>query len=145
MPPLWDHNLNRLGARFQSLGRALEQPGRLRRKLTGVRLDEDVMGFAARAYVRAGDVRTVLDVGANEGQFARTALQAFPAAKIFCFEPLPAAQGALHALAGGHPGRLEVEPFALGDSDGHVDFNVVASHLDFRAIIPRGEARSWAV
>ena len=126
MPTPWNRNLNRLGARFQSLGRALEQPGRLRRKLRGVHLDEDVMGLAARPYVSAGNVRTVLDVGANEGQFARTALQAFPAATIFCFEPLPAAQAALRALADGHPGRLQVEPFALGDSDGHVDFNVTA-------------------
>jgi FkbM family methyltransferase len=126
MPLPWDRNLNRLGARFQSLGRALEQPGRLRRKLTGVHLDEDVMGFALRPYVRAADVRVVLDIGANEGQFARTALHAFPAATIFSFEPLPAAQAALRALAEGHPGRLEVEPFALGDSDGHVDFNVTA-------------------
>jgi FkbM family methyltransferase len=126
MSPPWDRNLNRLGARVQSLGRALEQPGRLRRKLTGVRLDEDVMGFAARPYVRAGAVRTVLDIGANEGQFARTALQAFPAARIFSFEPLPAAQAALRALAKDLGDRLQVEPFALGDSDGHVDFNVTA-------------------
>lgn len=126
MPPLWDRNLNRLGVRFQSLGRALEQPGRLRRKLTGVHLDEDVMGFAARPYVRAAEVGMVLDVGANEGQFARTALQAFPAAQIVCFEPLPAAQAALRALAAANPGRMQVEPFALGDSDGHVDFNVTA-------------------
>jgi FkbM family methyltransferase len=126
MPLPWDLNLNRLGARFQSLGRALEQPGRLRRKLTGIHLDEDVMGFAVRPYVHAADVRVVLDIGANEGQFARTALQAFPAATIFSFEPLPAAQAALRGLAEEYPGRLEVEAFALGDADGHVDFNVTA-------------------
>ena len=119
-----DQLLHRLGLRLQSFGRALEQPGRLRRKFTGVRLDEDLMGLALRPYMRADGVRTVLDVGANEGQFASTAVFAFPAAKIVCFEPLPSAQPALRAVADRHQGRLEIEPFALGDTSGHVDLNV---------------------
>jgi FkbM family methyltransferase len=45
---------------------------------------------------------------------------------IFSFEPLPAAQAALRALAKHQGDRRQVEPFALGDSDGHVDFNVTA-------------------
>lgn len=33
--------------------------------------------------------RTILDVGANEGQFARVARMAFQQATLHCFEPLP--------------------------------------------------------
>src|SRR5258706_14772622 len=33
--------------------------------------------------------RTIVDVGANEGQFAHLARMAFPQAALHCFEPLP--------------------------------------------------------
>lgn len=36
-----------------------------------------------------GEVRTVLDIGANRGQFALAARHSFPAAQIVSFEPLP--------------------------------------------------------
>jgi hypothetical protein len=38
-----------------------------------------------------GPVRTVVDIGANRGQFALAARQCFPAARIVSCEPLPAA------------------------------------------------------
>ena len=37
-----------------------------------------------------GDVRTVVDIGANRGQFALAARYVFPRARIVSFEPLPA-------------------------------------------------------
>lgn len=120
----WDERIRSIGARVQGLGRALEQPGRLRRRLTGIHLDEEVLAFAARPYVAAADVRTVFDVGANEGQFARTALKAFPAARLICFEPLQSAQQALGLVVAENRGRVEVENVALGDRNGEVDFNV---------------------
>lgn len=115
-----------LGLRLQGLGRALEDPGRLRRKLTGVRLDEEVVRLAGRPYLKTDSVRTVLDVGANEGQFARTALYAFPLAKVVCFEPLPSVQATLRLLAAESHGRIELESFALGDHEGDTEFNVTA-------------------
>jgi FkbM family methyltransferase len=115
-----------LGRRVQSLGAAVSQPGRLTRKLTGVHLDEDVMCLASRRYVQADRVSAVLDVGANHGQFARTALAAFPNAAISCFEPLPSAQATLEALAAEQKPRVRVFPFALGDRDGSVSFNVTS-------------------
>lgn len=42
-----------------------------------------------RPWFRAYDVRSVVDVGANEGQFASWARSAFPTAALYCFEPLP--------------------------------------------------------
>jgi FkbM family methyltransferase len=121
---LFEHGIHRLGSKVQKLGLALEQPGRLKRKLLRTGLDEEVMQLAARPYVRAEAVKTILDVGANQGQFARTALHAFPAAKVFCFEPLPSTQLALRRLGAEYDGRVEIEPCALGDSEGLIDFNV---------------------
>ena len=122
----WRLGTQRLGARLQSLGRAIEQPGRLLRRLTRVDVDEDVMALAARPYLRADTVRSVLDVGANQGQFARSALQAFPAARIHCFEPLPSAQEPLQHLAAESGGRITLHPFALGERTGDIEFNVTS-------------------
>jgi FkbM family methyltransferase len=57
--------------------------------------------------------RTVIDAGAHRGQFALLALELFPTARVFAFEPLagPRAQ-CCAALAG--EARLTIVPAALG-------------------------------
>ncbi len=42
-----------------------------------------------RQWILDLDIRTVIDVGANTGQFAKLARAVFPAAIIYSFEPLP--------------------------------------------------------
>jgi len=126
MTSAWDKSAQLVGSRLQGLGRVLAQPGRLKRRLSGRHLDEEIMMLAERPYLRAAEVRTVLDVGANEGQFARTALEAFPAARIYCFEPLPSAQAALRQLQLQLGGRIDLEPCALGDREGQIEFHVNA-------------------
>jgi len=42
-----------------------------------------------RPWLRELDIRTVLDVGANVGQFSLVIHEIFPAARIYAFEPLP--------------------------------------------------------
>ena len=44
------------------------------------------------------DKPTVLDIGANEGNFARYALQRYPGAKVHCYEPHPHAFSKLASL-----------------------------------------------
>lgn len=56
---------------------------------------------------------TILDVGANIGQFAAAARATWPQARILAFEPLPEAADALGRLSG-----VEVHRLALGDRDG---------------------------
>jgi len=53
---------------------------------------------------------TILDVGANVGQYARLARRAFPQAKIYSFEPNPAAFAKLVQIAD----ELEIETIPLG-------------------------------
>lgn len=66
---------------------------------------------------------TVLDVGANRGQFALVAAHRWPAARLICFEPLPAAAGLLTAVVASAP-RAEVHRVALAGEPGEVKMHV---------------------
>ena len=64
--------------------------------------------------------RTILDVGANRGEFSRYALACFPDAAIHAFEPLPGCQEALRRLAQTQP-RVQAHSVALGETSGTVE------------------------
>ena len=68
-----------------------------------------------RPWIQQYGIRTVVDVGANEGQFARLARAALPTSQIFSFEPLPECFAKLQAQFGGDR-HFEAFPFALGAS-----------------------------
>jgi FkbM family methyltransferase len=72
------------------------------------------------ALVRQG-VRcdTVIDVGANQGQFAIAAAQSFPKATIYSFEADPDVGGQLAKNVGGIS-RITPFALALGDTDGEI-------------------------
>lgn len=61
------------------------------------------------------DVRTVLYIGANEGQDLRVLRAAYPLAAIHCFEPQPDVARRLSVVADGLE-RVTVHPIALGDA-----------------------------
>jgi len=69
---------------------------------------------------------TVIDVGANRGQFSLFAARRFPAAELHCFEPLPEALEVLTSTLSAHR-RLRVYRVALGASGGTGTFNVATS------------------
>ncbi|MCA9669798.1 MAG: FkbM family methyltransferase [Myxococcales bacterium] len=66
------------------------------------------------------EVNTVLDIGANRGQFARIILTVFPEAQLYCFEPLPQVFEQLQQWAG-EQARVQAMNVALGDECGSVD------------------------
>ena len=68
-------------------------------------------------------VDTVLDVGANEGQFADRLLRAGYGGRIVSFEPVAQAYGRLAALASGRKGWSTVQA-ALGEAPGWARINV---------------------
>ncbi len=76
-------------------------------------------------------IRTVLDIGANTGQFARYATTVLPAARVFCFEPLLRPFAELKSWAQSYD-RGQVIPFntALGDSEGRAE---IFHHLQHTA------------
>jgi FkbM family methyltransferase len=83
--------------------------------------------------LRKLDIRTILDVGANTGQFAKTYRRLFPAARVVSFEPIPSAFLELSSWAASEP-RVTALNVALGESEGSVDMiehtqNTVSSSL----------------
>jgi FkbM family methyltransferase len=69
------------------------------------------------------DYRTVIDVGANRGQFALFALSRFPRARVYCVEPLSRPRARLSKLLGGDP-RVQVFASAAGAAAGRARINV---------------------
>lgn len=74
-----------------------------------------------RPWLLNQGIRTIVDIGANTGQFARLAHEIWPAARIYSLEPLPDAfaqlQQALPPSADFHPLNL-----AAGAEAGELDF-----------------------
>ena len=74
-------------------------------------------------------VRTVLDVGANEGQFARSLRTAKFAGRIVSFEPLSNAHARLLSASAGN-GLWTVAPrSAIGDTDGEAEIHIAGNSV----------------
>lgn len=73
-------------------------------------------------------IKSVLDIGANEGQFARRIIKIFPQAHIYAFEPLNTPFQQLSQLANHHPKKITAFNLALGDSSQKIE---IYSHLYF--------------
>ena len=64
---------------------------------------------------------TIIDGGANKGQFARAATEAYPEAQIIAFEPLPDVADKLRKNLEDRP-QVKVMQSALGSREGTIDF-----------------------
>jgi FkbM family methyltransferase len=69
---------------------------------------------------------TVIDVGANRGQFALFALHRFPNAQLLCFEPLGDPHHKLVEVVGGDP-RVRTQQCAIGSAAGRLRLNITHS------------------
>jgi FkbM family methyltransferase len=74
------------------------------------------------AWLQQGNFRTVLDIGANTGQFALTVRAMLPDATIYAFEPQDECYLALQESFAGLP-RLHAMRTAVGDEDGEITFH----------------------
>lgn len=82
-------------------------------------------------------IRTVIDVGANTGQFARYIRTILPDATILCFEPLRDPFAHLRAWAereGG--GRIHAFNLALGEQTGMIEMFEHVEHSPSSSILP---------
>ncbi len=79
---------------------------------------------------------SVLDVGANKGQFTLLARSLFPAAPVTAFEPLPAPAARFRRLFAGDPAVALVEA-AVGPSDRRTAMHVSARE-DSSSLLPIG-------
>lgn len=71
--------------------------------------------------LRDSSFQTIVDVGANTGQFAKHISSFFPEAKIYCFEPLPTPFEELSRWAKMQNGRVTAVNLALGDKEGEAE------------------------
>jgi FkbM family methyltransferase len=85
--------------------------------------------------------RTVLDVGANRGQFAVVAAHRWPSARLICFEPLPAARALLTKMLAALPTSAEVHDVALTDEPGDAKLHVSRAD-DSSSLLPIGSRQS---
>jgi FkbM family methyltransferase len=80
-------------------------------------------------------IRSIVDVGANSGRFAKVITTFFPEAEIYSIEPLPDVFHQLDCWAKRQKGKVKTFNFGLGDSRGisemilHEDHNYSSSLL----------------
>ncbi len=95
--------------------------------------------------MRHRNISSVVDVGANTGQFAKYILKFFPQANIYCFEPLSEPFRELRQWSETQTGRVRVYNIAVGDSTGTVQIHSHADHSPSSSILASTEfmARSF--
>ena len=81
------------------------------------------------------DIGAVIDVGANQGQFARLISGFFPRAQLYCFEPLPDPFQRLSAWAQTQNGRVHCFQVALGDQEGEVEMHLHEQHTPSSSLL----------
>jgi FkbM family methyltransferase len=64
-------------------------------------------------------INTIIDVGANQGQFAEKILKVFPKGALYCFEPLPDVFSQLRVNFGNRK-NVHLYNFGLGEKDEEV-------------------------
>lgn len=87
--------------------------------------------------------KTVIDVGANVGQFAIASAKLFDEVRIYSFEPNPACLRALEKNISALTNDVLVYPVALGGTEGEVTFHV-NSHSHSSSILQLAEAHKAA-
>jgi FkbM family methyltransferase len=92
---------------------------------------EHTSAFIDRNY------RTIVDVGANKGQFATFARARWPQARLICFEPLARPRARLAAVIAG---AAEIYFFALGQVEGKAQMHL-ASREDSSSLLPLGDTQ----
>jgi len=85
---------------------------------------------------------TIIDVGANVGQFAVASAKLFPDVSVHSFEPLPDCVIQLQKNVK-RLNNIKVYPFALGDAEGEVEFHV-NQHSHSSSILPLAESHRIA-
>ncbi len=79
--------------------------------------------------------RSIIDGGANTGQFARKIRTIFPKAHIYCFEPLKKTYDELIKWADKQHGLVTAYNFALGDDNGRVEMRCHQDHSPSSSIL----------
>lgn len=87
-------------------------------------------------FLKLHAIDTVLDVGANDGGFAKTLLAAGFKGKIISFEPIPTAHALLVRASSSIENWFVAPRLALSDKNGHASFNITASDTSSSLLEP---------
>jgi len=80
-------------------------------------------------------ISTIIDVGANRGQFAGKILQTFPEAQIHCIEPLSEPYKYLEKWAADVRANISLHNAALGDYEGDIKMIQHVEHDESSSIL----------
>ena len=83
--------------------------------------------------------RTVIDIGANKGQFTLFALEAWPGCTVHAFEPQPAAATRFRAALAAHP-AVTLHEVAVGPSSGEAIMHL-SGRADSSSLLPIGKGQ----
>jgi FkbM family methyltransferase len=100
---------------LRKISRVVEHPRVLIGKMRGVQQTFCFHCLTAEELLNGG-AKTVIDVGANKGEFVDAAKFVFPGAKIYAFEPIPGLNEKLKRKG------VEAFDFGLWDSEGEEKF-----------------------
>lgn len=89
--------------------------------------------------LKSRPIRSVIDVGANTGQFAKKISDFFPEAKLYCFEPLPEPFDALSAWAKTQNGRVVSFNLAIGEKEGEAEMFLHEDHTPSSSLLATTE------
>lgn len=111
-----------INRKINGLLQIINYPGALRGLFT-LRGNFSISSFRINAVVAAYQsiFHTIIDVGANIGQFALAAAQRFPMAEIYCFEPVPDVCRILKDNLKRFP-KIHVNNCAIGNENGKLPF-----------------------
>jgi len=85
-------------------------------------------------------IRTIIDIGANRGQFAKQIIEFFPQASFYCFEPLPESFRELEIWSSRfYPRRFTLFNAALGDASGTATLYSPIEHNDASSLLESTE------
>lgn len=87
-----------------------------------------------------GQISTVVDIGANRGQFALAARQQFPAAHIISFEPLPQPVATYRSLFA-NDACTALHQAAIGPQSGRVEIHI-SQRDDSSSLLPIGRMQN---
>ena len=101
-----------------------------------------IPSYVPFAWLRDWDIRTVLDIGANIGQFAAQIHLALPQARLYSFEPLRDCCDQLRAVMTG-VSQFQAFDFALGDTTGRTQIHRSAAP-ESSSLLPMGQVHKSA-
>lgn len=111
--------LSKITRKIHKLARAIETP-----VLFALKIQGGLPGMYNKlntSWFKLLEIDTVLDIGANTGQFTKTVLALLPKANIYSFEPLPDCFDKLNEFASRYS-NIKVFNTGLGDRSGVMRF-----------------------